>query len=323
MIIIYSFLIIIVAFVPIIREIQKGVFDIFNAKNAFILYYVIQLCFSGLLSIYFPTKGVTSLSLYGHDRMNLFENAFLLSLTGIFFFQIGYYSCNKSIKIPLGLPSIWKKTNVYIIVNLYLVIGLFSYLFLIKNNGGFSGFAESREEFRAGGMIGQGFLIYPSTTLIAIVMLIYSIWHYKDNQENNKSNKNIIFLLLCSIIPSFLLGFRGFIILPVISFIVIYNYLYSPINLKKLLPISAFVLVFFVGFGIYRELPQGASINLGNAYEVLNEQPELAYNFLSRSKGVEVVATEIQKLKETQAYDLGYKSIFESTTIFIHKRLWE
>ena len=59
------------------------------------------------------------------------------------------------------------------------------------------------------------------------------------------------------------------------------------------------------------------------AYSVIEGNPELLYSVVSRSKGIEVVATVIKKMEETQLYDYGYKILIEAATILVPHFLWE
>jgi len=322
LIILYISLILIFSFYPILKEIRSGKFEIFNFKNAFILYYVIQLCFSGILSLVFSVESETTMDLIGKSRIIYYEKAFLAALLGIFFFNFGYYSINKKIKMPLFLSTKWQKSNVYFVSSLYFIIGFISLFFLIKNGGGFVQFLNDIETFRAGGLLGQGFLLYPATRLLTLAVLIIFIWTFL-NVERSKVNKSrFFFLIILSILPATILGFRGLMILPLINFIVAYHFLFKKINSKKLVVFGSFVLVIFVFLGVYRNIPPGIDIDTSQLIEVVKKNPELAYSFVSRSKGTEVVASVIQKLEKTGEYDLGYKAFFESLTILIPRTLW-
>jgi len=322
LIIFYIFLILIFAFYPMFKEIRNGNFEIFNFKNAFVLYYVIQLCFSGILSIIFPVESVITMDLIGESIFIYYQKAFLAALLGIIFFNFGYYLFNKKIKIPLFLSTKWRKSNVYLVSGLYFIIGFISFFYLIQNGGGLVQFLNNIEGFRAGGLVGQGFLMYPSTRLLTLAVLIIFIWTFL-NVERLKVNKTIFFsLIFLSILPATMLGFRGLMLLPLINYIVAYHFLYNKINTKKLIVFGSFVLIIFVFLGVYRIIPQGVDIDTSELVKVVEENPELAFSFISRSKGTEVVASVIQKLEKTGDYDLGYKAFFESLTILIPKVFW-
>lgn len=322
LIIFYISLILIFSFYPIFKEMRSGKFEIFNFKNAFILYYVIQLCFSGILSLIFSVESETTMDLTGKSRTIFYEKAFLAALLGIIFFNFGYYSINKKIKLPLFLSTKWGKSNVYFVSILYFIIGFSSLFLLIQKGGGFSQFLNDIETFRAGGLLGQGYLMYPATRLLTLAVLIILIWTFL-NIEPSKVNKSLFFsLIILSILPATILGFRGLMILPLINFIVVFHFLFKKISSKKLVVFGSFVLVIFVFLGVYRNIPQGIDLDTSQLIEVVEKNPELAYSFISRSKGTEVVASVIKKLEKTGEYDLGYKAFFESLTILIPRALW-
>ena len=265
------------------------------------------------------------MDLTGSSAMFYFQKAFLATLLGITFFQLGYYfSSSKKFKVPKTFSKKWKRNNVYLVVVFYFLVGFLSFLILINSNGGLLNFLSNIEGFRAGGLIGQGFLMYPATTLLSIGVLIFTIWKFKDiaRYKDKNSLKKAIFLLIISILPSLLLGFRILIILPFLSFLIVYNYLYRNLDARKLIFLVSLIIGFFVIYGIYREIPPGVEITKNKVVEILEENPEIAYSFLSRSKGIEVVASVIKKLDKTKEYDLGYKSIFETLTIAVPHSLW-
>ena len=127
------FIMCIVGFYPMYLEIKSGEFDLFNIKNAFILYFIIQLGFSGLISINskYPSEIGISHTAYSF----YYTKAFLFSLIGLFFFQLGYYlTSNKTIKINDKIGFVWKSKQVYVVIYFFLVIGFFAFLLFLKSN---------------------------------------------------------------------------------------------------------------------------------------------------------------------------------------------
>jgi hypothetical protein len=317
-------LIIAVGIIPMVFEYHFKSFDIFNFKNAFILYYIIQLAISGIISI--STNKVSNISLDTVVYHNFYTKAFFASLIGIIFFQIGYYtSGKKSFAIPKILPCNWKKFNTKLLVFGFIFLGYSAFFLLLINNGGISQFLIDRESFRAGGLSGQGFLLYPCTQLLAIAsfMSLIFIVNKKIGVIEKRSYKIPLFLLLIAIVPPFIIGFRGLIILPMLSFIMIWNYGVKKVNVKKAFPIGILIMMVFTVYGIVREIPLGIKITPTQAYEVITQNPEILYTVVTRSKGTEIVASVIKKLEESKMYDLGYKAIFETGTIFIPHFIWE
>lgn len=315
------FLIVIVGFVPMVIEFKCKRFDVFNIKNAFIVYYVIQLGFSGLISI--KSKYPSEIGLSPVYYYNYYILALFASLVGLLSFQLGYYfTSNKRFKIPDSWKANFKGINsIYILLG-YLSIGFIAFFLLILKGGGLSQFLNNREEFRAGGLIGQGYLIYPATHLLTQGVVVYAFYIFGKQNIKRRHIFSLFFFLFLSIVPSFLMGFRGLIVLPILEFLVIWNYRYKQIPVLKMIPIGFVLVVGFVVYGIIREIPPEIKISPKVALDIVDKNPELAYAFLSRSKGVEVVASEVKKLQQTGEYELGYNSILESLTIFIPGAIW-
>jgi hypothetical protein len=191
----------------------------------------------------------------------------------------------------------------------------------LTSNGGLSAFIEQVETFRAGGISGQGYLILPFTQLLTIASSISLVFLAGLSRSSESNLKKSIFLILLASLPSIILGFRSLLILPFLTYFTIYNFGFKKISIKKFIPICFIVVIVFTFYGIYREIPKGISFDIKQAYSVIESNPELLYSVVSRSKGIEVVATVIKKMEETQLYDYGYKGLIESITV--PHFLWE
>lgn len=313
-------LICLIAFVPIFLEIKKNQFDVFNIKNAFIIYYVIQLAFSGLISLYANLP--SELSINPILDIEYYTLSFIASFLGIFFFQIGYYfSSDITLKIPNFFQFRLKKINVYFILFFYSIFGIISFFLLIKNYGSINEFIINRESFRTNDMTGNGVFVFPATHLFNLGVFIFILYRLKSN-VTRKNILFLLFLLFVSIIPSIILGFRAFMILPILEFVLIFNYCYKKVNLKKIIPISIIFMSVFVVLGIYREIPVGIDVSPSAAIEVVKENPQLAYSFLSRSKGNEIVASVLKKTDQTNEHEYGLSALIEMFTIFIPSSIW-
>lgn len=307
-----------VAFVPIFLEIQRKQFDAFNIKNAFILYYVIQLGFSGLISLYADLP--SELSINPILDVKFYTQSFYAALLGLICFQFGYYFTNNTtLKIPVFFKFKWKKSNVYFVLFFFSIFGIISFFLLIKNYGSIGEFIANRESFRTNEMTGQGIFVYPSTHLFNLGVLIFILFRLNNNK---KGFLFLAILLLISILPSVVLGFRAFMILPILEFVLIINYCYKKINLRKVIPIGVLFMLVFVVLGVYREIPPEIEISPSAALEVVKNNPQLAYSFLSRSKGNEIVATVLKKTEKTHEHEYVFSAIFEMFTIFIPSAIW-
>jgi hypothetical protein len=316
------FLIILVGLGPLFLEIKYNIFELFNIKNSFIIYYILQFGVSGFISI--KTKNVSQIALDPILYKDYYIKALIAALLGLVFFQLGYYFTRfKYSYSSLKKYNKWSSINKNSIIALYFLIGLFAFVKFLTSNGGLSAFLDQVEAFRAGGISGQGYLILPFTQLLTIASSISLVFAAGHSNSSRSNFKNSIFLIIIASLPSLILGFRSLLILPFLTYFTIYNFAFKKINFKKFIPISFIVLIVFTFYGIYREIPKGISFDMKQAYSVIEGNPELLYSVVSRSKGIEVVATVIKKMEETQLYDYGYKILIEAATILVPHFLWE
>jgi len=315
-------LIFLVGLGPLLFEIKSNTFELFNIKNSFIIYYILQFGVSGFISI--STNNVSQISLDPILYKDYYVKALIAALLGLFFFQLGYFFTR--LKYSSQSPqkyNRWSSVNKNVTIALYFLIGLCAFVKFLTSNGGLSAFIEQVETFRAGGISGQGYLILPFTQLLTIASSISLVFLAGLSRSSESNLKKSIFLILLASLPSIILGFRSLLILPFLTYFTIYNFGFKKISIKKFIPICFIVVIVFTFYGIYREIPKGISFDIKQAYSVIESNPELLYSVVSRSKGIEVVATVIKKMEETQLYDYGYKGLIESITILVPHFLWE
>jgi oligosaccharide repeat unit polymerase len=276
--------------------------------------------FSGVLTI--SNVGLSEIGLNPEIYKSFYLRAFILSTVGLFFFQFGYYlSSPSSLSFLAYLSNFrWRSTKIRIILILFMFIGFTSFLLLLNNFGGLSSFISNIGSFRTTELTGSGFLIFPATHLLNLGAILYAV-HFMNRGKFKYKLRALLFLFL-SIVPAFFMGFRGLIILPILEYVVVYNYRVRKISFKRILPISIVVIVLFTSYGVVRELPRGLNTDYESLILLVEENPELVYSVVMRSKGTEVLASVIKKLDETGSYDYGYKSLLEVFTIFIPAKLW-
>lgn len=265
----------------------------------------------------------TTLDLPHAIRNIYFQKAFLAALVGLCSFNVGYYFTNNRIKLPSFILTKWRKKNILFVCVSYFIVGFASFFLLIQKGGGFKKFIQDIESFRAGGLIGQGILMYPATRLLTIATLIYFISKILLTKRQKPFMVKGIFIVVLSVLPASMLGFRALVLLPFINYFIVYHLLYKKVKLKTLFIMAILFISSFTFLGIYRTIPPGVNLNFEQILSVVEKKPELAYAVLSRSKGTEVVASVIRKLEETGDYELGYKSLLEAATIYIPRSIWE
>jgi hypothetical protein len=303
---------------PMAWEARTGRFDIFNLKNAFIFYFLLQLGISGWVTLKTGVPSIIGLSpVFYYDY---YLKAFEYSCFGLLAFQIGYYfTPMRAFRLPNLFTSPWVESRVNTLVAVFFALGVASFAVFLRINGGLAHFLANREDWRAGGMVGQGFLIFPFTTMAAMACLLHFIVSFKQKRAIWTS----LLLLLCASIPALLSGFRGLIALPLVQALVLWNYARSRVRARVLLPIFFLFGLGFTVYGIQRSIPQGLNLNFDSAAQVVRANPEIAYTIVSRSKGAEVFAAEIYHLGREGGYDLGWRAVLETASILIPKSLWK
>ena len=321
MILSYSLILLLTAigFVPIVLEVRRGVFDFFNLKNPFIIYYVIQLGFSGLITLLKqkPTEIGLDPVLYN----DYYVKALVLSNLGLISFLVGYYKNGSAINLPSFLTRQWDRGVLKKITLVYFAIGLTAFYILLVVNGGIGQFIADREKFRSGGVSGQGILMFPATSVITVGALVFLIGRIRFQPKSSIGLP--LGLVMLSICPAYILGFRSLIALPVLQTMVVYHYGRKAISARGLVVSLSLIMVGFTAYGVSREIPESTSVDVQTVEQLIIEKPEILYAVISRSMGTEVVAQVIQKLEQTGEHSLLWESLFETATILVPKAIWD
>jgi len=296
--------------------------DIFNPKTLFQLYFIIQLPFVLLIGVNSSASGFIRLSSGTSDSevlalAALFIGAQLAMVTS-------YYLVGKKwLSLPVIGASRWRPQRVKYICILLFGCGYLSFLYLLKINGGYLEFINNREAWRAGGMSGQGWLIFPSTSMIAMASIAYLI-AFANYFRGKAGALKLLFLIVITIFPASQLGFRGLMLLPVIQIMFIYHHKVGEIRMRRAVPLLAVLGLIFTLYGVYRETSSymGGDVDINAALQVINDQPELVYSIFLRSKGADIVATVLDQLGKSDDYRLFLPGLIETLTIPIPSVLW-
>jgi len=296
--------------------------EIFNPKTLFQLYYILQLPFILLIGSNSSASGFLWLSSSTSDNE-------VLALGALFIFAqlamvASYYLVGKKwLSLPVAGASRWRPQRVKYICFLLFGCGYLSFLYLLEINGGYLEFIRNREAWRAGGMIGQGWLIFLSTSMIAMASTAYLI-AFANYFRGKAGALKLLFLIVITIFPALFLGFRGLILLPVIQFLFIYHYRIGKIRARRAVPLLAVLVMVFTLYGIYRVASSqtGGVVDTNAASQVIIDQPELLFNIFLRSKGADVVANVIDQLEKSGDYRLFLPGLIETLTIPIPSALW-
>ncbi len=298
-------------------------FDIFNPKNLFQVYFIIQLPLVLYLGTTYDLPGFKLLS------PNTSSDEILM-LASLFFFSqllmvVAYYffAGTKTLPIAWSQKYNWNYARVKTICILLFILGYFSFFYLMQINGGYDEFVKNREIWRAGGMTGQGWLIFPATSMLSIAAIAFLIVS-KNTFQGKHSYLKLMLLIIFTVLPATQLGFRGFILLPIIQIVFIYHMRIEKLKIKKIVPIFLFIILSFTTYGIYREsvVSMTKGFDLDVAINYIEQHPESVYDIFLRSKGADVVAVVIDRTYGIQDYVLFVPSIIESLTIVIPRAIW-
>lgn len=296
--------------------------DIFDPKTLFQCYFIVQLPLVLFVGIYSDFPGFAILSSNTPSEEVLFlGSVFLMAHLAM---VVGYYAIGrKAFPFP-GLASArWKYGRVRMLCGLYFVIGYLAFFYLLQINGGYAAFVENREVWRAGGMSGQGWLIFPATSLLSMAAIAYVIVS-GDKFLGKRGAFRLLMLAALTILPASQMGFRGLMLLPVIQILFIYHHRIQRLEVAKILPLLAGLVIAFTAYGLYREIhhlmADGFDIEI--AAKFIAERPEFLYAIFLRSKGADIVASVIRQLGDMGGHVMFLSAAIEALTIPIPSALW-
>jgi hypothetical protein len=316
----------VVAAVPIAIELRRGTFDPFNLKNGFVAYYVLQLGVTGAITLW--SGQPSEIGLDTVQYAGRYQEALALALGGLIAFQLGYYCFAlqppRPIRMPRAFLAEWRPGRYRAVVAAFMVFGWGAGALLIRRGGGLANFLATREEFRGGGLLGQGPLLFPATSVLAIAALVFLLGAAREARSAAWKPLSVVVLII-AILPSFVFGFRSFTVIAVLEFAVAWHYFVHRISIPTLLFGAVVFSAYFTAYGIWRAVPPdltGRSL-FDAASAAVAVHPALATSVVTRSRGTEVVATVVDRLDETRVYELGWRGIREAVTIAVPRRLWQ
>ena len=132
-------LMVIVGLTPIAWEIKQNKFDFFNLKNPFILYFIIQLGASGLIT--FSTRQASEIGLDPIVFYEKYLEALILSTVALLLFQLGYYTRRRNaLVLPNFILRPWSRTRHLTITLVSFMLGFLAFGLLLAVTGGLSQF---------------------------------------------------------------------------------------------------------------------------------------------------------------------------------------
>lgn len=300
---------------PMVQEVRYGKFNIYNAKNLFIIYYLVQL---GFYTVYIFLTGTTIipwLSPSFKENALLYESALALSVLGLSSFLFSYnLGFGKSLTRRLPSFADWQRGRPIILVYGIVALGYMSTAYLFAMSGGISAFLVNLDLWRTTGLLGHGYLIYPATTLLQMAASIYLIDNSRRLHRRTFRFKVLLLITLCCL-PSLFMGFRHALFFPILQYSCIWHFLYKPINFGKILIAALVLFVVFTFLGGNRSLePSNISLELSD-YRTLRQ-------VALRSPGTEMVIAVVQKESPFGDFTYLWRSFWEAGTILIPRKLF-
>lgn len=287
----------------------------------FQVYFIIQLPLNLFLGTNYYLPRFDALSPLTSTADTLRLGCFIIAAQIIFVATV--YTMETRLKPQVTSVTVWSRTRVNIVCAAIFAIGYAAFFALITINGGFAAFAEVRELWRTSGVSGQGWVLFPATTMPAIAMCAIMIAN-RNFFRGRVGALRLVALYLLAAFPASQLGFRSLIFLPLLQVGYFYHYFIKRIP-SKLILIGSLILMFsFTLYGIQREIPYQRSY--GNYLEYLNyvyiTRPDITYTVVLRSMGADIVQRTIDHIGTYRDYVLFYPILAEALTIAVPSSLW-
>ncbi len=288
----------------------------------FQIYFIIQLPLNLFLGTTYYLPRFSALSPLTTTTDIAWLGSFMLMAQLIFVFVI-YAIGARPVTGLAATPVIWPRTRVNLICAGIFLLGYLAFVGLVLINGGFAAFAETREAWRTEGVGGQGWVLFPATTMLAIGMCATMLNNVKQFTGRAGSVK-LFALYLIAAFPASQLGFRALIFLPLLQAGFFYHSFIRRIPGKYIAIGSVALMLAFTLYGIQREIPYAS--NYGSYLEYLNyvylTRPDITYTVALRSMGADIVQQTIDHMQTFGNYVLFFPIFIEAVTIAVPSSLW-
>lgn len=306
--------------IPMIRNVIAGKFVILDVANPFLLHLLLLFGTSG--AIILLTGEVSNFGLNPDYYSGVYTEGFLAVIIAILFFKAGNnLSLRRVRQLPRFMLLDWNYEKASRLALVFFVIGFISFILLMQINGGIVFFIQNREYWRAGGLIGQGYLLFPATSLLTFSVFIFFIANTHCGQKKGNA-KTIIALFVISLIPIYFLGFRSLLLVPIIQFILLWHLLIKPLRTANFIFLFSALLILMLVLGISRSIASNRLLELVDVQKILNTSGEEVLKALNRSSSMEVLPVVIKKVDQTGEYQYGWRSVFEAATVIVPRIIW-
>ncbi len=295
--------------------------DLFSPIILFQIYFFVQLPLNLFFghNFNFPRFQAISLHSSNTDILNL---GFYILLSQSIILAV-YYLVRFKWSGFRNIANDWPTSYVNYCCIGFFAIGYISFAYLIYLNGGYTAFVDQREVWRAQGSVGQGWILFPATTVISTAACAVML----NNKEKFSGYSGFIRLCLIyvfTVLPASQLGFRSFVLLPLIQIVFFYHFYVRRINIILATSVGLFFALVFTLSGMEREIPY--KIADGSYLEYMQnmyyKRPDVVFSIFLRSMGADISQQTMDYVNMFGDFKLLYPSFIEAITIPIPQALW-
>lgn len=296
---------------------RRGEFNILNVSYLFQIYYIIQLplssCFAELFGLRRIDNRITAF-VSNHTRLDVL----ILSFVGHLCFVLGSYISRKySIKSHASKRK-WERGRVRLLVLMFLLLGYFLFINLMRSFGGIGSFLLQMEYWRNVGLIGKGTYIIGIARVMPISIAIYMIF-YKDEIRERRKLVGLIAVVIICFVPILVLGFRSYVFNVLITMVAVYHYIIRPIKPKFFAIGIAVFAVFFSFYSLARSI---GDYGIGTLLSVVSNFGATFQKLLLRSRGSEVVSIAFDSINSGVGHRFSFDLITNPITNLIPRSIW-
>ncbi|MBI4461814.1 MAG: hypothetical protein HY653_02810, partial [Acidobacteria bacterium] len=199
---------------PLWWEYRRGTFDLFNLKNAFVGYYIVQF---GVWTLWVLVTGDTKFlgDLRAWDTG--VQLALLAALAGLGSFFLGYYlhlGDSLGRRLPVCSPH-WNSLRLVLLAGLLLFLGILSCSLIVSGWGGWRDFLSELGPARIEGIRGKGYFLLMAWFFPSLVLLFFYAKALESKSGIFYALTGCVFLLQVGI--GFSLGYRAYAFFPLLQ----------------------------------------------------------------------------------------------------------
>ena len=307
---------------PWFAEALNGRFDIFNIKNVFLLYILLQF---SIWPIFIKVGEIVFL--FGHEVMfvgdlyDSFIKGQYFVLTGLVFFYIGYYLIRHSGVVKRGesrfsqnpvLFLTWDNGRVFFVYWISLAVALLAFITMMSRYGGLVFYIQNIDLLRTTEAAGWGIFLYP---LIAsqIGVAVFTAHSFAKRRYEWFAVLGILVIVGFG----FVIGIRTLVIAPLITTLILFHLIRRSVHFdwKFLVGAMIFVLlnIIYVSFRAVGTDFQEYSVGLTTQ--------QLLLQFFGRFHGGDSMARIIDVVGRSD-YQYGILSVWDLIISPIPRAVW-